>query len=166
MRLSVVVGNPSPNSRTRQIAELLAAQVAASTGAIVDPTVDLCDHADKMFRWSDTDVTEISERVASSDIVIVASPTYKASYTGLLKAFLDRYPAHGLAGVVAIPVMTLGSPSHTLAVDFTLRPLLVELGASVPTRSLAFLTEQLDDAPAILDAWLAENERALGAGRR
>jgi FMN reductase len=42
-----------------------------------------------------------NEEIAASDIAIFASPTYKASDTGMLKAFLDRYGSNGLAGVVA-----------------------------------------------------------------
>jgi FMN reductase len=89
-----------------------------------------------MFNWDSAELALLNQKVAESDIVIVASPTYKAAYTGLLKAFLDRCDHNGLAGVTAIPVMTGGSPAHSLAPDMTLRPLLVELGASVPTRSL------------------------------
>lgn len=86
---------------------------------------------------------------------MIASPTYKASYTGLLKAFLDRYPTNGLAGLTAVPVFTIGGDAHALAVEFTLRPLLVELGASVPTRGLSFATPRFDDRETILDEWIA-----------
>ena len=92
--------------------------------------------------------------MARADVVIVASPTYKASYTGLLKAFLDRYPTNGLAAVTAIPLLTIGSPAHTLAVEHTLRPLLVELGASVPTRGIAFAASATDERGQIVSAWL------------
>ena len=58
----------------------------------------------------------------------------------MLKAFLDRYGSNGLAGVVAVPVMTGGWPGHLLAVEVHLRPVLVELGATVPARGL-YVTE-------------------------
>src|SRR6202000_2206006 len=77
---------------------------------------------------------------APSGVAIFASPTYKASYRGLRKAFLDRYGSNGLAGVIAIPVMTGGWPGHLLAVEVHLRPVLVELGATVPTRGV-YVTE-------------------------
>lgn len=77
-----------------------------------------------------------------------------ARYTGLLKAFLDRYRTNGLAGVTAVPILTIGSPAHTLAIEHTLRPLLVELGASVPTRGTAFAASDTDDRRQIVSAWL------------
>jgi FMN reductase len=161
MRLVVVVGNPKPQSRTRAVAELAANRVAEITGASHDPTVDLCDYGDDLFRWPHEELATLNARVAEADVLIVATPTYKASYTGMLKAFLDGYPSGGLTGVTAIPLMTIADAMHTLAVDFMLRPLLVELGASVPTRGLAFLTSQMDRAEQVVDRWLSANESVL-----
>src|ERR1039458_9418807 len=52
----------------------------------------------------------------------------------MLKAFLDRYGSNGLAGTVAVPVMTGGWPRHLLAVQVHRRPALAELCATVPAR--------------------------------
>jgi FMN reductase len=86
-------------------------------------------------------------------VAVFASPTYKASYTGLLKAFLDRYGSNGLAGVVAVPVMTGGWPGHLLAVEVHLRPVLVELGATVPARGLYVTEPELADTGAAVGTW-------------
>ncbi|RGE20765.1 NADPH-dependent FMN reductase [Leucobacter sp. wl10] len=159
--VSVVVGNPKPHSRTRQIAEDLAQRIAALTGAELRPTVDLIEHADELFRWPSTTLDPLSEQLRASTCAVIASPTYKASYTGLLKAFLDRSPARGLEGLVAVPVFTIASAEHALAVEFTLRPLLVELGASVPTRGLAFAMHRFDHRDEVLDEWIAGQGRLL-----
>lgn len=167
MQLSIVVGNPKPKSRTLLIVETVAAQVARATGAEIARTIDLCDYAEDLFRWPDERLDALTAAVADSDYVVFGSPTYKAAYTGLLKAFLDRYPNNGLAGVTAIPVMTGGSAHHAMAVDTALRPLLVELGASVPTRGLYFIVSQINEMTAVVDQWAAENLPALpGGGKR
>jgi len=101
------------------------------------------------------------ERARASDILVVATPTYKASYTGLLKAFFDRYGTNGLAGVTAVPVMLGGAPIHALAVDTHLTPLMLELGASCPTRGLFILESELDRLDEVIAAWQAANQRAL-----
>ena len=157
MQLSIVVGNPKPKSRTLAVAEAVADRVAAATGATIARTLDLCDHADDLFKWPHDGLAALQEAVAASDCVVIASPTYKAAYTGLLKAFLDRYPNNGLAGVTAFPVMTGGSPTHAMAVDTALRPVLVELGASVPTRGLFFVMTQMAELEAVVDAWAEHN---------
>jgi FMN reductase len=152
-----VVGNPKPRSRTLLVANLVADRVAAVSGAAHELTVDLCDYAGDVFRWPHEGLSELSAAVASADVLIVASPTYKGAYTGLLKSFLDRYPQGALAGVTAIPVMTGSDPLHGMTPDFTLRPLLVELGASVPTQGLFFLISQMGIAEHVVDEWAAVN---------
>jgi FMN reductase len=94
-----------------------------------------------------------ADAVAGSDIVVVASPTYKATYTGLLKAFLDRYGNNGLAGTVCVPVMTGAAPIHALAPEVHLRPLLVELGASIPSRGLYVTEQEFDDLDRVVATW-------------
>jgi FMN reductase len=88
-------------------------------------------------------------------VAVFASPTYKAAYTGLLKAFLDRYGPNGLAGTVAVPVMTGGWPGHLLAVEVHLRPVLVELGASIPSRGLYVTEPELAKLDAAVEKWSA-----------
>jgi FMN reductase len=143
MQIAVVTGNPKPASRTHSVglavADLLAAELSPERQA--SPLViDLAEHASSLFDWSDAELTRLTAEVATAGIAIFASPTYKASYTGMLKAFLDRYGSNGLAGTVAVPVMTGGWPGHLLAVEVHLRPVLVELGATVPARGL-YVTE-------------------------
>ncbi|UVI36328.1 NADPH-dependent FMN reductase [Brevibacterium spongiae] len=164
-RIAVVVGNPSPGSRTRQVAEDLAARVADITGSEIDETIELAEVTGEIFEWKSDRLDTLTERLAAADYAIIASPTYKAAYTGLLKAFLDRYDAGGLHGLTAIPVFTIGSPAHTLAVETTLRPLLVELGASVPTKGLAFPTAKFDDRAVVLDDWVGSQGAYLSRGR-
>ena len=162
----VLVGNPQPSSRTRLVAEEVAQRIAARSGARVSETIDLADAASLLFRFPDDTVDELRRRVAAADLVVVASPTYKATYTGLLKAFLDRFAAGELRGVTAIPLLTIGAPAHALAVEHGLRPLLVELGASAPTRGIAFPASETDRRAEVVGAWLDTEwpalERALG----
>jgi len=95
----------------------------------------------------------VTAEVAAADVAIFASPTYKAAYTGMLKAFLDRYGNNGLAGVVAVPVMTGGWPGHLLAVEVHLRPVLVELGATVPARGLYVTEPEFATLDAAIAKW-------------
>jgi FMN reductase len=91
--------------------------------------------------------------VRGLDLVVFASPTYKASYTGLLKVFLDRFPSNGLDGVVAVPLMLGAGPGHQLAPEVFLKPVLAELGAVLPTRAL-YVLDSAYDAPAAYEVWL------------
>jgi FMN reductase len=160
MSITIVVGNPSANSRTRQVALEVAQRLSEAVGSPVGTCVDLADHASSLFDWKDPVVGALSDLVRQSRYVVVATPTYKGTYTGLLKAFLDRFDADELTGVVAIPVMTMGSPAHSLAVDVFLRPLLVELGLSLPTRGVVLQMSRYETRESEISAW-AETQLPL-----
>jgi FMN reductase len=155
-RIAVVTGNPKPQSRTHAVAKAVAGVLTAELAAGADRLeIDLAEHAGRLFDWSDPVLAKLTEEVAGADVAIFASPTYKASYTGMLKAFLDRYGNNGLAGVVAVPVMTGGWPGHLLAVEVHLRPVLVELGATVPSRGLYVTEPELADPDTAVAKWSA-----------
>lgn len=157
VKICVLVGNPKPGSRTLALAERLAVMIGESAVAYDLTTIDLAVHAEHIFRWPSDEMAALSGQVASCDLAIIASPTYKATYTGLLKGFLDRYPALGLRDVCAIPVMTGADKGHSMAPEVNLRPLLVELGALVPTRALYFETPAMFRLDEVLTEWLADN---------
>ena len=167
--VTVVVGNPKPRSRTYQAAHLVAERLA---GQPADLSIDLADVGPALLDWSDPGVADLVAAVRASDLIVVASPTYKATYTGLLKLFLDRFGAGALGGATAVPVMLGGHWKHALAAELLLKPVLVEIGATCPAAGLFLLDSEWDSGPA-LDGWLelaaaqvAATVRALGSGAR
>ena len=148
-RVAVVVGNPKPGSRTLAAAVHVAREL---TGAEPDLVVDLADLGPGLLDWNDPGVAVLVEQVGAADLVVVASPTYKAAYTGLLKLFLDRFPTDGLCGV-AVPLMLGAGPGHALAPELTLRPVLTEIGGVVPAKGLYVVDAAYDD-PAAYAHWL------------
>jgi FMN reductase len=166
LNVVVVCGNPKANSRTLGVAEAVAKEAAAAAGRVSSVSthiIDLANFGGQLFDWSSEAVKAEVAALSGADLAVIASPTYKASYTGLLKSFLDWFGQTGLANVVAIPVMVGGSAIHALAPEVFLRPLLVEVGAIVPTRGLFILDAELDQLPTTLTTWA---EGAGGALRR
>ena len=166
LRVAAVVGNPKRRSRTYEAALLVAGKLS---GAPPDVVVDVADLGPGLLDWGDQATTAAVAAVQAADLVVVASPTYKAAYSGLLKMFLDRFPSEGLAGVVAVPLMLGAGPGHALAPEHTLRPVLTELGAVTPTRGL-YLIDRDWANPDVLALWLAravgQVASAAAAGRR
>lgn len=74
-------------------------------------------------------VREAIDLVLAADLVLVATPIYKAAYSGLLKLFLDLLPEEALRGKTVLPLATGGSLGHLLALDYALKPVLSALGA-------------------------------------
>lgn len=164
-QIVVVVGNPRPKSRTRSVAEQLAAGLAESVRpALVGvQVIDLADFGGAVLEADAPEVDAALESVRAAAVLVVATPVYKASYTGLLKGFLDRFNGPALAGVTAIPLTVSAAPTHRLAADVHLRPLLVELGASVPTRAFAIEESALGDLDPVLTDWL-KSEAGFASG--
>ena len=150
-RVAVVVGNPKPASRTLAAARYVATEL---TGREPDLVVDLATYGPTLLDWADPVIAGLVADVGAADLVVVASPIYKTAYTGLLKLFLDRFAQYtGLSGVT-VPLMLGATPLHALTGEHTLRPVLSELGGTVPGRALFVLESAFDDPVAYAD-WLA-----------
>lgn len=156
-----VVGNPRAGSRTHQVAVTLAAELASALGVSSPAAIELAAFGPRVLDPNDADVGAAIERVLAADVLVLASPTYKATYSGLLKAFFDRIGTGALFGAVAVPVLLGGAPNHQLAVDVHLTPLALELGASVPARGLFVLESELDSFPTTAREWVARHRIAL-----
>lgn len=162
--VGVLVGNPRVGSRTLRAAVGVGEAVRGALRALGHevagdgPLVDAAELAGEVFAVGSGVVDEALEALGRADYLVVASPTYKATYTGLLKAVLDRAPGGWLRGRVAVPLLVAASDRHALAVELHLKPLLAELGAAVPGRGLFLNDSALDQDPAALLAeagWFA-----------
>lgn len=157
--LVAVVGNPKPMSRTRAAAELIAEKLTGQAPAAV---IDVVDLGPGLLGWGDPAVAEAKKTVLEADTLVVASPTFKATYTGLLKLFLDQFGQGELGGATTFPVMLGAAPHHALAPELTLRPVLTEIGASCPAPSLYLLDSEYSSSPE-LDAWVEIAKRYVPA---
>jgi len=125
-----------PGARTRTVATAAAEAIALALR--LDAGYEIVDLSVLSRRLllpePSVAVEDAADLVTSADLLHVASPTFKGTYTGLLKVFLDRLPCRGLERAAALPLLVMKSAQHALAVGVHLRPLLVELGATVPTQ--------------------------------
>jgi FMN reductase len=80
-------------------------------------------------QFDDPDIAQAVRQVTQAQVVLVATPIYKAAYSGLLKAFLDLLPQDALRDKTVLPLATGGSAAHLLALDYALKPVLSALGA-------------------------------------
>ncbi|HEX4063805.1 MAG TPA: NAD(P)H-dependent oxidoreductase [Streptosporangiaceae bacterium] len=155
MRFVTLVGNPKAGSRSANVAQ--AATRAVMAAADVQgrhETVDLSALACRLLLPQASAVIEDAvEEVLAADVLLVASPVFKGTYTGLLKVFLDRLGYRALAATLALPMLVMKHPEHALAVEVHMRPLLVELGATVPTPGLTVMESDFGRLDHVLVAW-------------
>ena len=130
MHIVSLSGSSSPRSRSRWLLQLAQTRLegCASSSSVIAvrelPGAALID--------ADTRAEPIRraiEHIRRADVVLVATPIYKAAYSGLLKLFLDLLPPDALRGKTVLPLATGGSLAHFLALDYALKPVLAALGA-------------------------------------
>lgn len=95
---------------------------------------DLVDHLLTRFPSPRLEAAQLAVQQASA--VLVLTPTYQASYSSLLKLFLDTLPEQALAGTAVLIGATGGTARHALMVEHALRPLLSYLHAVVVPTAL------------------------------
>jgi FMN reductase len=130
MRVISLAGSPRQPSRSSSLLAL-SHQWLASRGVEVF-TYNLQDFSadDLLFaNFSSPQLKQLIAELASADGLIVATPVYKASFSGALKTLLDLLPERALDHKVVLPLATAGSIGHMLAVDYALKPVLASLKA-------------------------------------
>jgi FMN reductase len=127
----VVSGSPSHLSRTAAVLGLLGRRMT-DEGHQVDLLNLRTLPAQPLLLADTTDpfIIDAAQRLAAADAVILGTPVYKASYSGLLKVWLDSLDQFAFAGKTVLPVATGGSMANVLALDYALRPVLAAMGAN------------------------------------
>ncbi len=124
-------GSPSPSSRTHRLLRHLDQRLTAQGHRVIP--LDVRTVPAEALLGADFQhpaIVEATRLVARADGVVVATPVYKAAYSGVLKALLDLLPQYALAGKTVLPLATGGSVAHVLALDYALRPVLTSMGAT------------------------------------
>lgn len=138
-------GSPSPTSRTEAVLDLLATRLSEQGNQVtLRPVRELPATALLGGDPNHPDIASLARAIAAADGVIVASPVYKAAYTGLLKSLLDLLPQFAFDGKTVLPLATGGSQAHVLAIDYAFRPVLSSMGAEHVVQGY-FLLDRLID---------------------
>jgi len=125
-----ISGSPLLTSRSSAVIELIISVLEEKGFSTISISVHDIPPEDLVFaRFESEAVEKLKVLIEKADGVIIATPIYKASYTGILKSMLDLLPQDGLAGKVVLPIATGGTIAHLLAIDYALKPVLSALGA-------------------------------------
>ncbi|MET7389977.1 FMN reductase [Streptomyces sp. NPDC005529] len=139
MKLVVVSAGLSVPSSTRLLADRLAAATAGRTsgpGLVDVHVVELRDLAVEIAHnltngFPGRALSAAIDDVTSADGLIVVTPVFSASYSGLFKSFFDVLDKDALAGKPVLIGATGGTGRHSLVLEHALRPLFAYLRAVV-----------------------------------
>jgi FMN reductase len=146
----VVSGHPRVGSRTTGLAEEVGRAFATKRGDADPPVVVHVSKLGAGVLAADAPATaDALTVIRGAGLLVVATPTYKGAYTGVLKVLLDHLPQRALDGVPAVTVVTAGIQPQATAAEGHLRDLLTELGALVTRPGLTVVESDLADAAGI-----------------
>ena len=161
----VLVGNPAAGSRTGAVARAVATGLVADRPAApaAPVVIELADLGSALCSPEDGRVARARDVVRHARVLVVATPVYKAGYTGVLKLFLDGLEPTALASTVAVPVVLTASSAHGVTADLQLRLVLQAVGAHLPVPSFVLEEHRLDRLPDSVDAWQQSHGRVVSA---
>ncbi|MGR6116092.1 NADPH-dependent FMN reductase [Aeribacillus composti] len=128
-KVVIINGSPFPSSRLNGLIQY-AEQQLQQKGIEIDyiqvvqlPAEDLIK-----AKFDSEAILNANQKVEQADGIIIASPVYKAAYTGVLKTYLDLLPQKGLLGKTILPLFIGGTLAHLLSIDYALKPVLSTMG--------------------------------------
>lgn len=138
LRIVAVSGNVQRPSKSRSLAEAIAKSIAQKLPATIEQ-YDILDVQPGLgTALTRADLTpaalKVVEAIEQSDALVVSTPTYKGSYTGLFKHLIDFVDMKALVGRPVVISATGGAPRHALLIEHQLRPLFGFFSAwTIPT---------------------------------
>lgn len=144
MSVFLLGGSPSPHSSSSRLLQHIGERLGLHGQRLARVEVrELPAAALLALESGEPAIARALAQLRQADAVVVATPVYKAAYSGLLKAFLDLLPQDALAGKLVLPLATGGSQSHMLALDYALRPVLASMSARFILPSIYATSEQI-----------------------
>jgi FMN reductase len=139
-----ISGSPRVPSKSKTLAELMLAALEGRGCATAMVDVAELPAEALLARASAAEIDAAIAQVGRAQIVIAATPTYRALYTGAMKCLFDLMPPAHLAAKICIPIQTGAAPQHFLSVEYGLRPLFTSL-EGLPIAGLYTTDDQFVD---------------------
>ncbi|WP_411843195.1 NADPH-dependent FMN reductase [Salinicoccus sp. HZC-1] len=140
----IISGSPSSESRSQSVLKYIGNILKNKGLSVGHISVRDVPAEDLMFgNFNSPEVNDIAENIKNAKGVIVGSPVYKAAYSGVLKSLFDILPQDAFKDTPVLPVMSGGSISHLLALEYALKPLISTLKGTT-LKGVYYLDSQVD----------------------
>jgi FMN reductase len=144
-KIVIISGSPTKTSRSSAISSFIENNLINQGQLVSKITVRDLPPEDLIYaNFNSLRIKRALSQIEQAQAVIVVSPVYKASYTGVLKAFFDLIPEKGLADKVILPVATGGSMAHLLSLEYAFKPLFSVLGSQEIKNGIYFVDSQMN----------------------
>ena len=143
-KVTVISGSPSTQTRLNGVLKHVAKHIEEA-GLITEvihirnlPAEDLI-----LANFNNAEIVKAHKKIEDSEVVVIVTPVYKASFTGVLKTYLDLLPQNGLENKIVLPIAIGGTFGHLLMIDYALKPVLAALGATHILKGTFILDSQV-----------------------
>ncbi|MCF2940456.1 NADPH-dependent FMN reductase [Paenibacillus alkaliterrae] len=144
-RIVIISGSPNASSRLNGVTQFVQQQLSIhKLSTVLIEVVSLPAEDLIHARFNSPAILEANALVEKAEAVIIASPVYKASYTGVLKTYLDLLPQKGLDGKIIAPLFIGGTIAHLLSIDYSLKPVLASMGAKLYVSGVYAVDSQIN----------------------
>ena len=142
-KISLVSGTYSLSSRVSGLIEFIQTEVGSAVDLETIHVHQLSATALITANSTDPSIAAANQSINESSGVIIVTPTFKASFSGILKTYLDLLPQHALQNKIVLPLAVGGSTAHLLMLKYALEPVLSELGAQHFIKDVYLLEAQI-----------------------
>jgi len=166
IKVVVVSGSLRAPSRTHGLLQALVEKLQARLPNLDVHWVRIAELADVLSGSLERDSASAAlqphlQAIEQADLLLVGSPVYRASYTGLFKHLFDLVDHQSLKGVPVVLAATGGSERHALMIDHQLRPLFAFFQAHTLPYGLYASVEAFDQHRLVEPAQFERIERVL-----
>lgn len=158
----IISGSPSQPSRSSAIASYLEKNLVNEGQQVKNITIRDLPPEDLIYgNFQSPALKQALAEIEQAQAVIVVSPVYKASYTGVLKTFFDLIPEKGLTDKVILPIANGGSIAHLLSLEYAFKPLFSVLNSQEILNGVYLVDSQFTYKENVLTFIEAEVEQRL-----
>lgn len=130
MSVVLIAGSPNASSRSSAVLDLVERYLRSQN--IDTRRYSVADFAAEellLGQFGSANVQRLRRDIEKADGIVMATPVYKASFSGVLKTILDLLPQEALHDKVVLPIASGGSAGHLLVLDYALKPVLSAMKA-------------------------------------
>lgn len=130
----LIAGSPSERSRSSALLDSVSHRLALRSGFVVDRLNirELPAQALLLAKWGHPAIAAAMAQVAGARAIVVATPVYKAAYSGLLKVLLDLLPVETPRGIITSVIPTRSVDQLELVIGSDVVALVKSTEVSIP----------------------------------
>lgn len=139
-----ICGSPSPSSRSSAILNYAKGLSIKSGLNVASISVrDLLPEDLVYCNFNSPKLKELQLLVKQAKAVIISTPVYNSSFSGVLKALLDLMPQYAFSGKTILPIVVGGTLNHLLSIDYAIKPLLSAMGSTHILKGVYIVNSQI-----------------------